>query len=136
MGKKVIRVLLAKAGLDTHDRGVRLIARGLKDRGMEIVYTGLYRTEEEIVETALQEDVDIIGLSVHTGSHHKLFTRIHELLDARDARDILVIGGGFIPEQHGKELKDSGLVAEVFGPGTSVNAVVDWIHDAIAARRE
>lgn len=135
MNNKVIRVLLGKAGLDAHDRGVRLIARGLRDRGMEVIYTGLYRTVEEIVETALQEDVDVVGLSVHTGSPHELFSQLRELLDSKKASDILVIGGGVIAETPREELKESGLAAEIFGPGTSISAVADWINEAMAARK-
>lgn len=127
--KRVIRILLAKAGLDTHDKGVRLLARGLKDSGMEVIYTGLGRTVGEIVDMAVQEDVDVVGLSVHTGSPRELFRKLHELLDANNAGDIVVIGGGVIPEKYAHELKNSGFAAEFFGPGTSINKVVNWINE-------
>ncbi|MDD3888413.1 MAG: cobalamin B12-binding domain-containing protein [Syntrophomonadaceae bacterium] len=131
MGNKLMRVLLAKTGLDSHDRGIRLVARGLRDEGMEVIYTGLYRSLEEIVETALQEDVDVVGLSVHTGGQMELFPRLRELLDAREAGDIILIGGGVIPEKHRTSLKKSGSVVEIFGPGSSIGAIAAGMRQAI-----
>lgn len=127
--ERVIRILLAKAGLDTHDKGVRLLARGLKESGLEVIYTGLGRTVSEIVDIAVQEDVDVVGLSVHTGSPRELFSGLRELLDAHNAADIMVIGGGVIPERHSQELKDSEFVAEFFGPGTSIDKVAKWLNE-------
>jgi len=136
MKKQIVRILLAKTGLDSHDRGVRLLARSLKDSGLEVIYTGLYRTVEEVVQTAIEEDVDIVGLSMHTGAHNRAFPRLRELLDSQNAGDILVIGGGVIPAKDQRELVDAGAVAEIFGPGTSATTVVDWINKMMAARKE
>lgn len=135
--KNIKRILLAKTGLDTHDRGVRLVARGLRDMGgMEVIYTGLYRSLEEITNIALQEDVDVVGLSVHTPNSPEIFRRLRELLTANHAGDILVIGGGAIPEKHREEIVSSGLAAELFGPGTSIQAIVDWLKAALSAGEE
>lgn len=132
--KDIKRILLAKTGLDTHDRGVRLVARGLRDMGgMEVIYTGLYRSLEEIINIALQEDVDVIGLSVHTPNSPEIFSKLQELLKAHNAEDILVIGGGAIPEIHRQEIISTGLAAELFGPGTSIKVIVDWLNTAISA---
>ena len=121
-----IRVVIAKPGLDGHDRGAKVIARALRDAGHEVIYTGLHQTPEQIVETAIQEDADVIGLSVLSGAHMTLFKKLIGLLDERDARDIVVIGGGIIPEDDIPLLKEMG-VAEVFTPGTTTTAIVEWV---------
>jgi len=136
MENQIVRILLAKTGLDSHDRGVRLLARGLKDSGMEVIYTGLYRTVEEVVQTAIQEDVDIVGLSMHTGAHNQAFPRLRELLNSQNAGDILIIGGGVIPKDDQLELVNAGSAAAIFGPGTSTSTIVDWINEIMAARRK
>ncbi len=123
-----IRVLVAKPGLDGHDRGARVIARGLRDAGMEVVYTGLHQTPEQIVEAAIQEDVDVVGLSILSGAHMTLFPRVCELLKENNAEDILVIGGGIIPEADIKKLKENGWAAELFTPGTPIETIVEWIN--------
>jgi methylmalonyl-CoA mutase, C-terminal domain len=122
-----IRVVIAKPGLDGHDRGAKVIARALRDAGHEVIYTGLHQTPEQIVETAIQEDADVIGLSVLSGAHMTLFERLLQLLDERDARDIVVIGGGIIPEDDIPLLKQMG-VAEVFTPGAPTTRIVDWVR--------
>ncbi len=121
-----IRVVVAKPGLDGHDRGAKIIARALRDAGMEVVYTGLHQTPEQIVETALQEDADAIGLSVLSGAHMTLVPKIVELLSEQDAGEILVLVGGTIPSQDIPELKGLG-VAEVFTPGAPTQAIIDFI---------
>jgi len=136
MENQIIRILLAKTGLDSHDKGVRLLARGLKDSGMEVIYTGLYRTLEEVAQTAIQEDVDIVGLSMHTGAHNQAFPRLRELLNSQNAGDILIIGGGAIPRDDQLELVEAGSAAAIFGPGTSTSTIVDWINKIMAARRK
>jgi methylmalonyl-CoA mutase C-terminal domain/subunit len=102
---------------------------------MEVIYTGLYRTAEEVAQIAIQEDVDIVGLSMHTGAHNRAFPRLRELLDLQDAGDILVIGGGVIPEKDRRELVEAGAAAAIFGPGTAINLVVDGINKMMAARK-
>jgi methylmalonyl-CoA mutase C-terminal domain/subunit len=126
-----IRIVVAKPGLDGHDRGAKVIARALRDAGHEVIYTGLHQTPEQIVETAIQEDADVIGLSVLSGAHMTLFKKLIGLLDARDARDIVVIGGGIIPQGDIPLLKEMG-VAEVFTPGAPTTAIVDWVRDTVA----
>ena len=126
MNDKKIRVLIAKPGLDGHDRGAKIVARALRDAGMEVIYTGLHQTPEQIVETAIQEDVDHIGLSCLSGAHMTLFPKVIELLKENNAEDIKVSGGGIIPEEDIPKLKDIG-VAEIFGPGTSTSEIVDFI---------
>jgi methylmalonyl-CoA mutase C-terminal domain/subunit len=126
-----IRIVVAKPGLDGHDRGAKVIARALRDAGHEVIYTGLHQTPEQIVETAIQEDADVIGLSVLSGAHMTLFKKLIALLDERDARDIVVIGGGIIPEADIPLLKEMG-VAEVFTPGAATTAIVDWVRDNVA----
>src|SRR4051812_38324959 len=121
------RVVVAKPGLDGHDRGVKVVARALRDAGMEVVYTGLHQTPEQIVETALQEDADAIGLSVLSGAHMTLFRRVLELLEARDARDIVLFGGGIVPAEDIVELEALG-VAKVFTPGATTQAIVEWVE--------
>ncbi|MFI6806698.1 cobalamin B12-binding domain-containing protein [Streptomyces luteogriseus] len=122
-----IRVVVAKPGLDGHDRGAKVIARALRDAGMEVIYTGLHQTPEQIVDTAIQEDADAIGLSILSGAHNTLFAAVIELLKERDAEDILVFGGGIIPEADIPLLKEKG-VAEIFTPGATTAAIVDWVR--------
>src|ERR1700709_72208 len=130
--EKKIRVVVAKPGLDGHDRGAKIIARALRDAGMEVIYTGLHQTPEQIVETAIQEDADIVGLSVLSGAHMTLFTKVMQLLKDRDAADILVFGGGIIPDADIPLLQDIG-VARIFTPGTKTQDVVDWVNSAVGA---
>ncbi len=130
-----IRILVAKAGLDGHDRGAKVIARALRDAGFEVIYTGLHQTPEQVVEAALQEDVDGIGLSVLSGAHMTLFPRIRELLDEQGARDIVLFGGGTIPNEDVQPLLDSG-VAGVFTPGTPIAAIIDFVRKECARRVE
>jgi len=125
-----IRIVVAKPGLDGHDRGAKVIARALRDAGHEVIYTGLHQTPEQIVETAIQEDADVIGLSVLSGAHMTLFKKLIALLDERDARDIVVIGGGIIPEADIPLLKELG-VAEVFTPGATTTEIVSWVRDHV-----
>jgi methylmalonyl-CoA mutase C-terminal domain/subunit len=132
MSEKKIKVLIAKPGLDGHDRGAKIVARGLRDAGFEVVYTGLHQTPEEIVATAIQEDVDVIGVSSLAGAHMYLFPRIIELLEEKGAGDIPVFGGGIIPEDDIPLLKKAGI-REIFTPGTPVEATVSWIRDNIGA---
>jgi len=120
-----VRIVVAKPGLDGHDRGAKVVARALRDAGMEVVYTGLHQTPEQIVEAAIQEDADGIGLSVLSGAHLTLFARTVELLKERDAGDIVVFGGGIIPKGDVPALEAMG-VRRVFGPGTSMHEIVDW----------
>lgn len=126
----VIRVLVAKPGLDGHDRGAKVIARALRDAGMEVIYTGLRQTPEQIVDAALQEDVNVIGLSCLSGAHNHLFPKVIELLRSKGAGDVLVVGGGVIPHEDIPHLKDAG-VAEVFTPGTSTGEVVEFIKSHV-----
>jgi methylmalonyl-CoA mutase C-terminal domain/subunit len=120
------RILIAKPGLDGHDRGAKVIARALRDAGCEVVYSGLHQTPEQIVETAIQEDVAGIGLSVLSGAHMTLFPRVVELLREREAGDIVVFGGGIIPKEDIPVLKEMGL-AEIFTPGAPLSEIVDWV---------
>ena len=124
--KKKIRVLAAKPGLDGHDRGIKVIANALMDAGMEVIYTGLRQSPEQIVETSIQEDVDVIALSILSGAHDFLFPRIMELLKGKGVDDVLVIGGGIIPDEDIPSLKEIGI-AEVFGPGTYTDDIVTYI---------
>jgi methylmalonyl-CoA mutase C-terminal domain/subunit len=124
------RILIAKPGLDGHDRGAKVIARALRDAGCEVIYSGLFQTPEQIVETALQEDVGGIGLSLLSGSHMTLFPRVVEILRERDAGDIVVFGGGIIPEDDITALKQKGL-AEIFTPGASLPDIVRWVEEHI-----
>jgi methylmalonyl-CoA mutase C-terminal domain/subunit len=122
-----IRVVVAKPGLDGHDRGAKVVARALRDAGMEVVYTGLHQTPEQIVETAIQEDADAIGLSVLSGAHMTLFRRVLELLAERDAADIVVFGGGIIPADDIAELEKLG-VAKIFTPGATTASIIEWVR--------
>lgn len=126
MTERKIRVLIAKPGLDGHDRGAKVICRSLRDAGFEVIYTGLRRTPEEIVHSAIQEDVDLIGLSILSGAHNVLFPKIMNLLKEKGAADIGVIAGGIIPDKDIRFLKKIGI-AEVFLPGSSTQDIVDWI---------
>ena len=127
------RVVVAKPGLDGHDRGAKIVARALRDAGMEVIYTGLHQTPEQIVATALAEDADAIGLSVLSGAHLTLFARVLALLAAEDASDIVVFGGGIIPAADRAELAGLG-VAGVFGPGTTMADIVAWVRDHVPER--
>ncbi|MDT0457615.1 cobalamin B12-binding domain-containing protein [Streptomyces sp. DSM 41527] len=122
-----IRVVVAKPGLDGHDRGAKVIARALRDAGMEVIYTGLHQTPEQIVDTAIQEDADAIGLSILSGAHNTLFAKVIALLEERDAADIKVFGGGIIPEDDIAPLKAQG-VAEIFTPGATTASIVEWVN--------
>ncbi|MEU6024397.1 cobalamin B12-binding domain-containing protein [Micromonospora sp. NPDC048871] len=126
-----VRVVVAKPGLDGHDRGAKVVARALRDAGMEVIYTGLHQTPEQIVETAIQEDADAVGLSVLSGAHMTLFRRVLELLDERDARDIVVFGGGIIPDADLPELEQLG-VAKIFTPGATTQSIVEWVRENVA----
>ena len=122
-----IRVVIAKPGLDGHDRGAKVVARALRDAGIEVVYTGLHQTPEQIVDAAIQEDADAIGLSILSGAHLTLFPKVVALLRAREAEDILVFGGGIIPDADIPQLEAAG-VAKVFTPGTPTHDIVDWVR--------
>ena len=128
-----IRVVVAKPGLDGHDRGAKVVARALRDAGMEVIYTGLHQTPEQIVETAIQEDADAVGLSVLSGAHMTLFRRVVELLRERGAEDIVVFGGGIIPDEDIPALGKAG-VAKIFTPGASTQEIVDWIRAHVQPR--
>ena len=132
-GRK-IRVVVAKPGLDGHDRGAKIIARALRDAGMEVIYTGLHQTPEQITETVLQEDADAVGLSILSGAHMTLVPRVVELLGQQGADDVVVTVGGTIPSDDVPELKKLG-VAEVFTPGSSTQSIIDFIRSAVAERR-
>ena len=127
---RTIRVLIAKPGLDGHDRGAKLIARALRDAGMEVIYTGLRQTPEQIVAAAIQEDVDVIGMSLLSGAHNYLFPRVVELLKEQGVDDILIIGGGVIPDDDIPALKQAGI-AEIFTPGTTTTQMIDYINNNV-----
>lgn len=129
-----VRIVVAKPGLDGHDRGAKVIARALRDAGFEVIYTGLHQTPEQIVRTAIQEDADIVGLSILSGAHLSLFARVLKLLAEKDASDIGVFGGGIIPAHDIEALKEMG-VERIFTPGTSTRDVVAWV-DAFATRKQ
>ncbi len=126
MQERKIRVLIAKPGLDGHDRGARVVTQALRDAGMEVIYTGLHQTPEMIAEAALQEDVDVVGLSMLSGAHMPLIPRIMHLLEDKGLKDVLVIAGGILPDDDIPKIKESG-VDEVFGPGTPLRTIVDYI---------
>ena len=128
--ERTIRVVIAKPGLDGHDRGAKIIARSLRDAGMEVIYTGLHQTPEQIVETAIQEDADAVGISILSGAHMTLVPRIVEGLRENDAGDVLVVVGGTIPPEDANELKRLG-VSEVFTPGAPTQAIIDFIQGAV-----
>jgi methylmalonyl-CoA mutase C-terminal domain/subunit len=127
-----IRVVIAKPGLDGHDRGAKIVARALRDAGMEVVYTGLHQTPEQIVETVVQEDADAVGLSVLSGAHMTLFARLAELMDERGVDDVVVFGGGIIPEEDIPELERLG-VAHIFTPGATTTEIVEWVREHVGA---
>jgi methylmalonyl-CoA mutase C-terminal domain/subunit len=127
-----IRVVVAKPGLDGHDRGAKVVARALRDAGMEVIYTGLHQTPEQIVTAAIQEDADAVGLSIHSGAHMTLFPKVVAGLKEQGADDIVVFGGGIIPEADIVKLKESG-VAEIFTPGATTTQIVDWIRAHVDA---
>ncbi|MEK7426793.1 MAG: cobalamin B12-binding domain-containing protein [Actinomycetota bacterium] len=129
------RVVVAKPGLDGHDRGAKTITRALRDHGFEVIYTGLHQTPEQIAETALQEDVDAVGLSLLSGAHLTLFPRVMEELRVRDLADVMVFGGGVIPEADARALREQG-VAEIFGPGASLKAIAAWLERALDERHD
>jgi len=131
--ERPLRILVAKPGLDGHDRGAKIIARALRDGGFEVIYTGLHQTPEMIVAAAIQEDVDAIGLSIMSGAHMTLFPAVIDLLRAKKAQDIVVFGGGIIPQDDVPKLKEKGT-AEVFLPGSSTQSIIDWIRATIRPR--
>ena len=132
MTERRVRVLVAKPGLDGHDRGAKIVARALRDAGFEVIYTGLHQTPEQVVATAIQEDVDAVGLSVLSGAHNYLFTQVLELLKEKGADDIVVFGGGIIPPDDIRDLKAMG-VKEIFTPGTSTQEIVRFVREHIRA---
>jgi len=132
--ERKIRVLVAKPGLDGHDRGAKVIARALRDAGMEVIYTGLQQSPAMIVEAALQEDVDVIGLSILSGAHMTLLPKVHQLLQEQGMGDILLIAGGIIPESDAEILKREHGFAGIFGPGTSTNELVEFIQNHVGSR--
>ena len=132
--EKKIRVLIAKPGLDSHERGAKVVARALRDAGMEVIYTGLRQTPEQIVETALQEDVDVIGLSILSGAHTTLFPKIMQQLKKKGLTNVLVFAGGIIPQEDVPALKKTGI-KEVFGPGTPTTTLVDFVRNHFSKSR-
>ncbi|HET6166110.1 MAG TPA: cobalamin B12-binding domain-containing protein [Marmoricola sp.] len=124
----MLRIVVAKPGLDGHDRGAKVVARALRDAGHEVIYTGLHQTPEQIVETAIQEDADLIGLSVLSGAHMSLFKRVAELLEERDATDITVFGGGIVPDEDLAALEELG-VAKIFTPGATTGEITGWVAE-------
>ncbi len=134
MQEKKIRVLIAKPGLDSHDRGAKVVARALRDAGMEVIYTGLRQTPEQIAETALQEDVDVLGLSILSGAHMTLFPRIVKLIKKKGLNDVLVFAGGIIPEEDIPPLRKLGI-KEIFGPGTPTETVVRFVKEHVEKSR-
>ncbi len=128
-----IRVVVAKPGLDGHDRGAKVVARALRDAGMEVIYTGLHQTPEQVVETTIQEDADAVGLSVLSGAHMTLFKRVVELLHERGADDVVVFGGGIIPADDIGSLEELG-VAKIFTPGATTASIVDWVREHVATQ--
>ncbi|MCO5384905.1 MAG: cobalamin B12-binding domain-containing protein [Desulfosporosinus sp.] len=136
MNKTRIRVLVGKPGLDGHDRGAKVIARMLRDAGMEVIYSGLHQTPEQIVEAAIQEDVDLIGVSVLSGAHMTIFPRIKELLKEQNAEDILLMGGGTIPEEDIVSLIEAGHAEALFTPGATSIEIVSWIKSKLESSKE
>lgn len=131
--KRPYRVVVAKPGLDGHDRGAKVITRALRDHGFEVIYTGLHQTPEQISETVLQEDADAVGLSLLSGAHNTLFPRIMEELRNRDMGDVLVFGGGVIPDADARALREQG-VGNIFGPGSSLKVIAQWLEEALDGR--
>jgi methylmalonyl-CoA mutase C-terminal domain/subunit len=132
--ERKIRILIAKPGLDGHDRGAKIIARGFRDAGFEVIYTGLHQTPEQIVAAAIQEDVDAVGLSILSGAHDYIFPEVIQLLKEKGADDIIVFGGGIVPEEDLTALTQSGVKA-VFTPGTSIEEAVNWVHKNVKPRK-
>ena len=130
--ERPVRIVVAKPGLDGHDRGAKIVARALRDAGMEVVYTGLHQTPEQIVETVIQEDADAVGLSVLSGAHMTLFARLAELIGERGIDDVVVFGGGIIPDEDIPELQRLG-VAHIFTPGATTTDIVDWVREHVGA---
>lgn len=128
------RILVAKPGLDGHDRGIKVVARALRDAGMEVIYTGLHQTPDQIAAAAVQEDVDAVGLSCLSGAHMTLFPRVVQLLEEQGASDILVFGGGIIPETDIPQLKDAGI-AEIFTPGAPTTEIISWVQEHVGAAK-
>ena len=128
-----VRVVVAKPGLDGHDRGAKVVARALRDAGFEVIYTGLHQTPQQIVTAAIQEDAQAVGLSIHSGAHMTLFPKVVELLRAEGAEDIVVFGGGIIPDADVALLKEQG-VSEIFTPGTPMKTITDWVRDHVPDR--
>jgi methylmalonyl-CoA mutase C-terminal domain/subunit len=126
--KKPIKILVAKPGLDGHDRGAKIVANALRDAGMEVIYTGLHQTPEMIVEAAIQEDVDLVSLSILSGAHMTLFKRVREMMDDRGLKEVRLMGGGIIPDEDVEKLKALG-VDQVFGPGTDTREIVDYVRE-------
>lgn len=124
-----IRILIAKPGLDGHDRGAQLLARSLRDAGMEVIYTGLHQVPEQIVKTAIQEGVDVIGLSILSGNHMNIFQAVATLIEERNVKDIIIIGGGIIPPEDVIAIKERGWAQELFAPGTDIEEIINWIKD-------
>jgi methylmalonyl-CoA mutase, C-terminal domain len=133
-GNAPLRVVVAKPGLDGHDRGAKVVARALRDAGVEVVYTGLHQTPEQVVETAIQEDADAIGLSILSGAHMTLFRKVIDLLAERNALDITVFGGGIIPDADIPLLEQMG-VAKIFTPGATTQDIVAWVHNTLEAQQ-
>ena len=132
--KKKIRIIMAKPGLDGHDRGIKILARAYRDAGMEVIYLGLRQTPEMIVSAALQEDADVIALSVLSGAHMTIFTKVKELMDKEELKNVLLTGGGIIPNQDMDSLSELG-VGKLFGPGTTVNTTIDYIQNWVNDNR-
>lgn len=133
MSQSKIRILIAKAGLDGHDRGAKIITRALRDAGFEVIYTGLHQTPEEIAEAALQEDVDAVGISLLSGAHNFLFPEIIKILNEKGLEDLVVFGGGIIPDEDIEGLKKVG-VKEIFGPGTTTTEMIEWINNNVQSK--
>ena len=134
MSERTIRVVVAKPGLDGHDRGAKIVARALRDAGFEVIYTGLHQTPEQIAETTIQEDADAVGLSCHSGAHMTLFPKVVALLRDKGADDVLVFGGGIIPKDDIPRLGDAGI-EKIFTPGASTREIVDWLNDRLSKQR-
>jgi len=134
MAERKIRIMVAKPGLDGHDRGARILARCFRDAGFEVIYTGCHQSPEQIAAAAIQEDVDLVGLSCLSGAHRTLFPRVAELLKERGAADIAVIGGGIIPDQDFPLLYDAGIMA-IFTPGATLDSIVDWVRKNVKPRK-
>lgn len=132
--KRPLRVVVAKAGLDGHDRGAKVVARALRDAGMEVIYTGVHQTPEQVVETAAQEDADAVGVSLLSGAHNYIFPRIRELMKERGMDDVLLFGGGIIPEEDVAFLREHG-VERVFQPGSSLEEIISYVRTAVTERR-